>query len=369
MSVRGQASLPRLADGGIDNWPVTFSGTEPDYARIWLRGAMLTVLSLGFFLPWARIACRRYLMQHTHVAGFTLDDRRSPRELLVRQCLGLSLIASVALAAMGSHVVGLLVATLVLAVWPMLHLVGLSDLIGQTTWGRRTLSFDAPLSALYQVWGMPVMGLSALVWSGLAVTRVAHPVAWMLWGMAMGLWLLSLPTLYWGCLHLRQTHLRLGPIRLRWRLGPDSVSALLLTTLVSALPVLMLNLGVLSMCLGGWLWWHASGGRSLGSLAGWASVCLGLCVLTALWAVLPEAQVRMHKLVWNRTGDRHVRVRCRLPVPVWVRMRRRHALLLLLTLGLYWPWATVQARRMCLRATVLQSRVGLSVLAAHWPVK
>ena len=78
---------------------------------------------------------------------------------------------------------------------------------------------------------------------------------------------------------------------------------------------------------------------------------------------------RGHKLVWNRTGNRHVRVRCRLRVPAIVRMQRRHGLLLLLTLGLYWPWAQIQARRVRLNATVLQTRVGVAVLAAHWPVK
>jgi hypothetical protein len=63
----------------------------------------------------------------------------------------------------------------------------------------------------------------------------------------------------------------------------------------------------------------------------WLPPLLAACVLLALGAVLPEAGARAHELVWNQTGNRHLRVRCRLPLAAHVRMRGRHGLLLLLS--------------------------------------
>lgn len=370
---RAAEAVHRLPDGAIDTWPVAFTGSDAVYARIWLQGLLLTLLTLGLYLPWARIACRRYLLAHTRVAGQVLDDQRSPWAMLVRQCLLLSLLGGVMLAAAGSTVMGLCAATLALAVWPMLKLEGLSQSLQRTTWARRPMAFDAGLLDIYQALGLPLAGVALLVWSWLAVAWWGHAVGWVLWGMALGVCLLAVPGWCWAWLHFRQSHLRLGPLRMRWRLGPDAISSLMLQTLGAALLVLCFNLGLAAMCLGVVLWWQAGGGTTGGAaswgVSAWLAGLLLTSVLLALGLVWPQAHARAHKLVWNRTGNRHVRVRCRLRVPAIVRMQRRHGLLLLMTLGLYWPWAEIQARRMRLNATVLQARVGVTALTAHWPVK
>lgn len=358
--------MPRLPEGGVDTWPVTFSASESAYARIWFRGLLLTLLTLGLYLPWARIACRRYLLQHTRVAGQRLDDLRSPWPMLVRQGLVLCLLGGVVLAGAGSVVVGLAAATLALAVWPMLKLMSLGQRIQRITWARRPLAFDARLQEIYLALGVPLGGLTALLWSWLAAARWGHALGWLLWGVALGLCLLAVPGWCWRWLQFRQSHILLGPLRLRWCLGPEAVFGWVLQTLGAALLALLLNLGLAAALLGGLLWWQ--GGVRAGAMA-WLPPLLVACVLLALGAVLPEAGARAHELVWNQTGNRHLRVRCRLPLAAHVRMRGRHGLLLLLTLGLYWPWAEVQARRLRMNATVLQSRVGLAVLAARWPVK
>lgn len=374
---RAAEALPRLPNGAIDTWPVAFTGTDAAYARLWFQGLLWTLLTLGGYLPWARIACRRYLLQHTQVAGQPLDDLRSPRAMLLRQCLLLSLLGGVLLAAAGSLVLGLAAATLALAVWPMMKLMCLSQCLQRTTWARRPMAFDAGVLDIYQALGWPLAGVVLLVWSWLAVAWVGHAVGWVLWGMALGGCLLAVPGWCWAWLHFRQSHLRLGPLRVRWRLAPDVIASLMLQTLGTALLWLVFNLGLASMCLGALLWWQAALGPGPGTAVGqpaglpaWAlAVLLAASVGGTLALVWPQAHARAHKLVWNRTGNRHVRVRCRLRVPAIVRMQRRHGLLLLLTLGLYWPWAEIQARRARLNATVLQARVGVAALAAHWPVK
>lgn len=361
--------LPRLPAGAIDTWPVSFTGTDAAYARIWWRGLVLSVLSLGLYLPWARIASQRYLLQHTRVAGQSMDDRRAPWPMLVRQGLAMALLGGAAMAGWGSTAMGLLAATLALAVWPMLMLLSWTQRVQRTTWARRALDVDASLGDVYRVLGLPLAGVACLAWAWWGAASWGHPVAWVLWGMGLGAWLLGVPVWCWGWLHVRQSSLRLGPVRLRWRLGPGAFMAWLLQTLVHTVLAVALSVGLAAMGLAALLLLPAEHGRAWGGLP-WALPAL-LCasVWLAMWLVWPQARARGHKLVWNRTGDRHVRVRCRLRVRAMVRMQRRHGLLLLLTLGLYWPWAVSQSRRMRLNATVLQSRVGVAVLAAHWPVK
>jgi len=351
---------------------VSFTGSEAAYARLWLRGLLLTLLTLGFARPWARLACHRYLLQHTHVAGQALDDVRSPWPMLVRQCLALGLLAGIGLASVGSPLRGLLAATLGLLIWPSLKLMCRQHVWQHTTWARRPMAFDGRPGPLYRVMGLPLGGLALLVWTWLAVAWWGHATGWVLWGMGLGLWLLTLPMWCWGWLHFRQSHLRLGPLRMQWRVGPATVSVWMLQTLGAALLVLALHLGLATAVLGALLWWQRQAGGMAFRALGVAQLAVALLALS-LWLtaarVWPEACARLHKLVWNRTGDRHLRLRCRLSVAAYARMRARHGLLLLLTAGLYWPWATVQSRRMRLNATVVQSRVGIAALAARWPVK
>lgn len=367
------AALPRLPGGAIDTWPVAFTGDDGAYARLWFQGLLLTLLTLGFYLPWARIACRQYLLRHTRVAGQALDDRRSPWQMLVRQCLVLGLLGGVALAGLGSVKMGWAAATLGLAVWPMLKLLALSQGLQGTTWARRPIAFDAGLLDAYQATASPLASVALLVWSWMAVVWWGHAAGWVLWGMALGGCLLALPGWCWAWLRFRQTHLRLGPLRMRWRLGADAISGLMLQALVAVLLLLAFNLGLASMCVGGMLWWRSAAepgaAQAIGVSDGLLTALGMLCLAASLGWVWPQARARAHKLVWNRTGNRHVRVRCRMHVAAIARMQRRHALLLVLTLGLYWPWAQIQARRMRLNATVLQARVDVATLTARWPVK
>lgn len=361
--------LPRLPAGAIDTWPVSYTGTDAAYARIWLRGLLLTVLSVGMYLPWARIACQRYLLQHTSVAGEPMDDRRAPWPMLVRQALAMGLLGGVAMAGVGSTTVGLLASTLALAVWPMLMLLAWTHRVQRTTWARRAFDVEATVGDVYRVLTLPLAGLVGLVWTCWGAASWGHPVAWALWGVGLGAWLLRVPAWCWGWLHVRQSSLCLGPLRLQWHLGQGAVFALALQTLISTVLSLALSLGAAAMCAAGVLWWQAASGRAGSGLSWCLPGLLCASVGLAAWMVWPQAWARGHKLVWNRTCDRHLRVRCRLRVSAMVRMQRRHGLMLLLTLGLYWPWAVSESRRMRLNATVLQSHVGVAVLAAHWPVK
>lgn len=61
----------------------TFEGKAREYFGIWIVNLALTVVTLGFYLPWARVRSRRYLYRTTRLAGHGFDYLAEPRRLLV----------------------------------------------------------------------------------------------------------------------------------------------------------------------------------------------------------------------------------------------------------------------------------------------
>ena len=71
----------------------TFTGTWLGYYRVWITGALFTVLTLGLYAPWARVRNRRYLYGHTRLGEDPFDYRANPWRLLAGQLLVATLVA------------------------------------------------------------------------------------------------------------------------------------------------------------------------------------------------------------------------------------------------------------------------------------
>jgi len=64
-----------------------FTGSAGEYFRIWLVNTGLTLVTLGFYLPWAKVRSRRYLHANTLLAGHAFDYRANPIALLRGQLI------------------------------------------------------------------------------------------------------------------------------------------------------------------------------------------------------------------------------------------------------------------------------------------
>lgn len=63
--------------------PFRFHGRADEYFRIWIVNTLLTLLTGGLFLAWAKVRKRRYLRGCTQVLGHRFDYRANPVRLLV----------------------------------------------------------------------------------------------------------------------------------------------------------------------------------------------------------------------------------------------------------------------------------------------
>lgn len=137
---------------------VTFTGDLKTFYRLWLVNMALTILTLGFYSPWASVRLKRYLYGHTRLAGsgFTFDAKG--RAILIGRLI---LLGALALAAFLPNVMDGLTAYGIMA---LVFVIGLPWLVVQsakfrarnTTWrgvhfdfSGRTLNAVIPFVVLY----------------------------------------------------------------------------------------------------------------------------------------------------------------------------------------------------------------------------
>lgn len=66
----------------VTEYPVTFTGSASEYFRLWIVNLALTIVTLGVYLPWARVRSRQYFYGHTWVDGHNFEYRANPVALL-----------------------------------------------------------------------------------------------------------------------------------------------------------------------------------------------------------------------------------------------------------------------------------------------
>jgi uncharacterized membrane protein YjgN (DUF898 family) len=359
--VRGPArDVPRLPRGVVQQWPVTMDATGSGYARIWLGNALLMLLTLGLAWPWAHQRAQRYFLRHTQLAGHRLDFDLPNRLLMPRLGMTAALWLGLVGAAMGSFWVGMVALTLGAMVWPLLVYWQINHQIGALTWAGRSLWFDGPWGGMYRASSLPVALCLGAIWMVALGARQGVDHAWQIAAVLMAVWALFLPVALGAFYRYRQKHIRLGPLRLQW-LGKraDVVAAFVRTAWWGGMCV-CIALGLAAVVLAAWL----ARGQGLSNQGAASVLALAVGVALSLW--WPALDAALIGVVWNRTGNRHLRFRSRLSMTAYARLYARLAWRLVVTLGLYWPWAVVAARRMRWQAVTVWSRVDAEVLKNYW---
>jgi uncharacterized membrane protein YjgN (DUF898 family) len=59
-----------------------FTGTTGGYFKIWIVNVVLTIITLGFFTPWAKVRTRRYFYVNTRLGADPFDYLADPKRLL-----------------------------------------------------------------------------------------------------------------------------------------------------------------------------------------------------------------------------------------------------------------------------------------------
>ena len=391
-SNRAEGPMSTFLPQTIDAYPLEFTGSGGEYFRVWIVNVLLSIVTLGFYTPWARKRTAQYFYSHTLVAGSPLEFTAQQRRMVMGFVLLVLITLAYNIAARTGQdtAVGLfLLGGAVLA--PFIWASAMRFRLGATRWRGLRLQFTAGWKEVYLA-SWPVFAL-ALVWFGvffglqMLSPEVAHALqaaeeevrkprmptftAAMVGLLVLGLVLtvLCVIRLEYNYKSLLVLRAQVGAERGRWKpVYMDFVKVWLATVAVFIVSVVII-----------WLVMFVAAGSSIALLVASAGKGLGLWMVVVIIAAfvggiflmfLASAparayrEARMFQLMWNNIGVSHVaRFKCHLKSSSYVGLRIKNMLLTLLTLGLYRPFARVSEYRMKCESVTLHVKGGVEQVA------
>jgi len=372
--------------------PLEFTGSGGEYFRVWIVNVLLTILTLGFYTPWARRRTAQYFYGHTLVAGSPLEFTAQQR----RMVMGFVMLVMITIAyniavntGQDTAVSLFLLAGALLA--PFIWGSAMRFRLGSTRWRGLRLQFTASWREVY-VASWPVFAI-ALVWIGVffGIQYLAPESAGALQELAADdSGEADLPTMtaaIWGLLVLGLLLSVLCFIRLEY----NYKSLLVLRAQVGAesgrwKPVYMDFIKVWAATVAVFLLFVVGISAGLAVLAGgsfalfaglkdkWGALILVVFAVAFIAGVfllfLASAparayrEARMFQLMWDNIGLSQVaRFKCQLRTGRYVLLRIKNLFLTLLTLGLYRPFARVSEYRMKVESVTLHVKGSVDQVA------
>ncbi len=226
---------------GVRRLAVEFVGSPAEYWKIYMINLVLTVLTLGFYRPWAKVRQLKYLYNHLMIDGVPMDFTAKPVRLLVGQLLVLILfvvpMAYGQITLRFEVVMG--VAALFMILFPVLLWLSYRFFFRYTVWSGVRMRFTAPISEFY---------LHTLLRALLSLPVVTVPLALRRWFQFVG------EHVYWGRKSF-SVNPPLDKLYTGWGLYiAVMVGALILVGLLSVLLALALY-GVMSQSFGSGIQW------------------------------------------------------------------------------------------------------------------
>lgn len=78
--------------GGQESHALVFTGKGSEYFGIWIVNLLLTILTLGFYSPWAKVRRLQYFYRNTELAGASFDYHGNPVAILKGRILALGML-------------------------------------------------------------------------------------------------------------------------------------------------------------------------------------------------------------------------------------------------------------------------------------
>lgn len=332
---------------------IRFTGSGSEYFRIWIVNLLLTVVTLGIYLPWAKVRRLKYFHGNTLVGDAPLGFHGDPRKMLRGYLLVSLMFVLYSVAGQFSPVAGLVALLAVVLLAPALVRAGLQFRLANTSWRGLRLHFTGGLREAYvlliPVLAMVGIGVGIGLFAGLQPPGSQRwmlglvPVILLLQAWA-GVWML------WRLKRYQHSHYALASLQTRFTARQAQFAGLFLRTAGWGLLWIVLcgavSVGLLFLL-------RTQVGQGKNSL--FALLPLLLVALTFV-AVKPYFTARLQDLVWNHTRSDVLQFHSALSARRMLALTAKNWLLIILTLGLYWPFAAIAMARLRLQAMSLETR-------------
>jgi uncharacterized membrane protein YjgN (DUF898 family) len=342
--------------------PIEFTASGSEYFRIWIVNLLLILVTLGIYLPWAKVRKLKYFYSNTWVGGDALDFHGDPRKMLRGTLIAAAFLIVYSVGSNFSGWAAVLAAVAFVALWPALFRAAMRFRLANTSWRGLRFHFAGDMAGAYACM-LPPLALALLpVAIAGAVAGVSDDgraaalpiVASGVMGLGMMLFVVGLPYFLWRVRRYQHDNYAIGGLQTRLKMDLGVLYGIFIKLIgVSLVAVLF---AVLVFVVFGFAGKRAGVGPGFIIVAALVGMG-GILVLN----ILPKSylQVRLQNLLWSTTGNEVLRFDSRLGFKRYLGLQLRNYVLILLTLGLYWPFAVVNTRRAQLEAVELETRIGL----------
>ena len=128
---------------------IKFTGSGSEYFRIWIVNLLLTLVTVGLYLPFAKARRLSYFYANTLVDGHALSFHGDPWRMFRGFLLLAVLTGTYSLAGRASPGAGLLALLALWGLWPALWRSSLRFRMGNTSWRGLRFSFRGDLAGAY----------------------------------------------------------------------------------------------------------------------------------------------------------------------------------------------------------------------------
>jgi uncharacterized membrane protein YjgN (DUF898 family) len=336
-------SAPSQTSTAFAPQPLRFTGTGGEYFGIWIVNLLLTIVTLGVYLAWAKVRRLQYFYRHTEVAGSSFDFHGSPVRILIGRAIALVMVIAYNLSVRlrSPWTLAIIVGFAILMPWLLRN--SFRFRLYNTSWRGTRFHFQGGVARAYRVFLLN--GFLALI---------------TLYIMA--------PFMHQRLKAYQHDNTWFGRTRCSFhaRVGEFYRIYLILLAAMVAFGLLVAFTGVggaftaLSKA-------QKSGGHVDPRLLIRALVILYGALLLMGASIGPTFQALISNLIWNNTRIGEHRISCNMSPRGLIWITLSNLVLVILTLGLFIPWASVRLARYQLESVQLLPASDLQEFVAADP--
>jgi len=339
----------RVAVAAPRELEIRFTGSGSEYLRIWAVNMLLTLVTIGFYLPFAKARRIRYFYANTLVDGQALSFHGDPWKMFRGFMLLVVLFALYGGLGYVSPTLGALAFLALVLLWPPLWRAGMRFRLTHTSWRGLRFGFAGSVEDAYKAFLPAIIPLAILM----LVPQDDNGGRGLLAGLAAIVFNFMLPWALGRAKCYQHGNFRYAHQQTRTWLRPSQVYGLSFRAgLVGGIAAVVA--GILAAVL-------LPSARSGG---GWGGmVVVGLLYLVAYVIASSIFTAGLQNMAWSRTASDSIGFKSELETMDLVKLTLKNWLLTALTLSLYRPFAAVATARLRLEAVTVQTTADIDAWA------
>ncbi|HEY8879605.1 MAG TPA: YjgN family protein [Roseateles sp.] len=325
---------------------IRFTGSGSEYFRIWAVNLLLILVTLGFYLPFAKARRIRYFYANTLIDGQALSFHGDAWKMFRGFVLLVVLFGLYVGLGAVSPLLGGLAFVALLLLWPPLWRAGMRFRLTHTSWRGLRFGFSGSVGGAYKVFlpvSVPLVLLMTVPEDAGMGLRSLAGVAALAFNFMLP-WTLGLAKRY------QHNHYRYAQQQARTWLEPSQVYGLSFRAgFMGGVAVLIAGV-VAAVVL-----------PTLRGSSSWLPIAGVGLVYFAAWVWVSSAfTAGLQNLAWSRTASESILFKSDLETMELARLTLTNWLLMALTLGLYRPFAAVATARLRLQAVTVETTADIN---------